>query len=142
MCYFGAGRTQISRLMTFFVQTPSSLPTLQKGKFGTDSSHELVKATVSENLNYINSVHGVYPEADIECTRRAANIAGTQEPIHGPSACQPVTKQAETTPYTELKKEDLRWAVMDSTCVETQTFYLFAESGHIGMAQLIYNNVA
>ena len=74
--------------------------------------------------------------------RRVANVAGTQEPIYGPSACQPVTKQAETTPYTELRKENLRWAAMDSTCVETQTFYLFAESGHIGMAQLIYNNVA
>lgn len=31
---------------------------------------------------------------------------------------------------------------MDSTCVETQTFYLMADDGHIGMTQVIYNNVA
>jgi len=31
---------------------------------------------------------------------------------------------------------------MDSTCVETQQFYLMAPSGHIGFAQIIYSNVA
>ncbi|KAI9721961.1 MAG: putative cell survival pathways protein [Candelaria pacifica] len=71
-----------------------------------------------------------------------ANVAGTQEPTYGPQAIRSVAKQAETTPYTELKKEDLRWAVMDSTCVETQSFYLIADSGHIGMVQVIYSNVA
>lgn len=69
-------------------------------------------------------------------------MAGTQEPIYGPSAIQSVAKQAESTPYTELKKEDLKWAAMESTCVETQTFYLMADSGHIGLAQIIYSNVA
>lgn len=69
-------------------------------------------------------------------------MAGTQEPIYGPSAIQSVAQQAESTPYTELTKEDLKWAVMDSTNVETQTFYLVADSGHIGMAQVIYSNVA
>ena len=73
---------------------------------------------------------------------RVANVAGTQEPIYGPSAIQSVAKQAETVPYTELEPEDLKWAAMDSTCVETQTFYLMAETGHIGMAQVIYSNVA
>lgn len=75
-------------------------------------------------------------------TLRVANVAGTQEPIYGPSAIQSVAQQAESTPYTELTKEDLKWAVMDSTNVETQTFYLVADSGHIGMAQVIYSNVA
>jgi hypothetical protein len=69
-------------------------------------------------------------------------VAGTQEPIYGPSAIQSVVRQAETTPYTELNKQDLKWAAMDSTNVETQTFYLMADSGHIGMAQVIYSNVA
>ena len=73
---------------------------------------------------------------------RVANVAGTQEPIYGPSALQSVARQANTTPYTELQKSDLRWVAMDSTCVETQTFYMMAESGHIGMAQVIYSNVA
>lgn len=73
---------------------------------------------------------------------RVANVAGTQEPIYGPAAIQSVAKQAETTPYTELIKNDLKWVAMDSTCVETQTFYLFADSGHLGMAQVIYSNVA
>lgn len=71
-----------------------------------------------------------------------ANVAGTQEPIYGPSALRSVATQAETTPYTELEKKDLRWLAMESTCVETQTFYLMADSGHIGMAQVIYSNVA
>lgn len=73
---------------------------------------------------------------------RMADVAGTAEPIHGPEAVQPVTEQAKTTPYTELKKEDLKWIVPDSTCVETQTFYLFTDSGHMGMAQVIYSHVA
>ena len=69
-------------------------------------------------------------------------MAGTQEPIYGPSAIQSVAKQAETTPYTELKKEDLQWVDMDSTSVETQSFYLMADSGHIALAQVIHSNVA
>jgi len=74
--------------------------------------------------------------------QQVANVAGTAEPIYGPSALRSVAQQAETTPYTELKKEDLRWEAMESTCVETQVFYLMADSGHIGMAQVIYSNVA
>jgi hypothetical protein len=74
--------------------------------------------------------------------RRLANVAGTQEPIYGPSAIHSVAKQAETIPYTELKKEDLKWEAMNSTSVETQSFYLMADSGHIALAQVIYSNVA
>ena len=69
-------------------------------------------------------------------------MAGTQEPIYGPSAIRSVAEQAETVPWTELRKEHLKWEAMDSTCVETQTFYFMAEKGHIGMAQVIYSNVA
>lgn len=78
----------------------------------------------------------------VDDVTRVANVAGTQEPIYGPSALQSVARQASITPYTELQKSDLRWAAMDSTCVETQTFHLIADSGHIGMAQVIYSNVA
>lgn len=73
---------------------------------------------------------------------RLANVAGTQEPIYGSEAIQPVTKQAAETPYTELQKDDLKWVAMESTCVETQTFYLIADNGRLGMAQVIYSNVA
>lgn len=73
---------------------------------------------------------------------RVANVAGTQEPIYGPTAIQSVAKQAEITAYTELRKDDLKWVAMDSTCVETQTFYIHADSGHLGMVQVIYSNVA
>jgi hypothetical protein len=73
---------------------------------------------------------------------RLADVAGTQEPIYGPSAIYPVTKQAETTPYTVTTKDDFKWEARESTCVETQQFYLMAESGHIGMVQIIYSNVA
>lgn len=71
-----------------------------------------------------------------------ANVTGTQEPIYGASALQSVAKQTETAPYTEISKEDLKWVAMESTSVETQSFYLMAESGHIGMVQVIYSNVA
>ncbi|KAI9801837.1 MAG: putative cell survival pathways protein [Sarcosagium campestre] len=71
-----------------------------------------------------------------------ANVAGTQEPIYGPDAINSVANQTKDTPYSELQKQDLRWTAMESTCVETQTFYLTADNGHIGMAQVIYSNVA
>ncbi|KAI9882292.1 MAG: putative cell survival pathways protein [Watsoniomyces obsoletus] len=74
--------------------------------------------------------------------QQLANVAGTQEPIYGPSAIQSVTEQTKTVPYSEVTKNDLRWVAMESTCVETQTFYMTAESGHLGMAQVIYSNVA
>ena len=78
----------------------------------------------------------------ISSWRRVANVAGTAEPIYGPSALRSVAQQTDKTPFTELTKDDLKWVAMDSTCVETQTFYLFADSGHIGLAQIIYSNVA
>lgn len=31
---------------------------------------------------------------------------------------------------------------MDSTSVETQTFYIYGDNGHIALAQVIYSNVA
>ena len=73
---------------------------------------------------------------------RLANVAGTQEPEYGPSAIQAVTKQVETTPYSETTQKDLTWRAMDSTNVETQTFYFMTEEGVTGMAQVIYSNVA
>ncbi|ETS83027.1 Survival factor 1 [Pestalotiopsis fici W106-1] len=71
-----------------------------------------------------------------------ANVVGTEEPIYGPSAIKSVAEDAKVTPYTELKKEDLKWAVMESTSVETQSFYLMSDSGYLGLAQVIYSNVA
>jgi hypothetical protein len=70
-----------------------------------------------------------------------ANVAGTQEPIYGPEAIQSVARQAESTPYTELTKDELQWKAMQSTCVETQTFYLMSDSGTMGLVQVIYSNV-
>jgi hypothetical protein len=74
--------------------------------------------------------------------QQMANVVGTQEPIYGPSAIQSVAVQAEATPYTELTREDSRWANVDYTSVETQVFYLFAETGHIAFVQVIHSNVA
>ncbi|KAF3483503.1 SVP1-like protein [Arthroderma uncinatum] len=71
-----------------------------------------------------------------------ANVAGTQEPIYGPTAIQSVVEQAKTIPYTEMTKDHLRWSAMQSTSVETQTFYLFSDNGDMASLQLIYNNVA
>jgi len=74
--------------------------------------------------------------------QQLANVAGTQEPIYGPSAIQSVHEQQAEGGFTELTKPDLRWVAMESTCVETETFYLMADNGHVGMAQIIYSNVA
>ncbi|KAI5868414.1 oxidative stress survival, Svf1-like protein [Durotheca rogersii] len=71
-----------------------------------------------------------------------ANVVGTEEPLYGPSAIKSVAEDAKTTPYTELKREDLRWAAMDSTCVETQSFYFMSDSGNLAFTQVIYSNVA
>ncbi|KAI5919477.1 oxidative stress survival, Svf1-like protein [Camillea tinctor] len=70
-----------------------------------------------------------------------ANVVGTEEPIYGPSAIKSVAEDAKSTPYTELTREDMKWAAMDSTCVETQSFYLMADNGHMALAQVIYSNV-
>lgn len=74
--------------------------------------------------------------------QQLANVAGTQEPIYGPSAIKSVATEAEKTPYTEISRNDLKWQAMDSTSVETHTFYIFGDNGQIALAQLIYSNVA
>jgi len=74
--------------------------------------------------------------------QQAANIAGTAEPIYGPSALQSVAEQAKTTPYTETTKNDVKWRAMSSTSVESHVFYIMADNGHFGLAQVIYSNVA
>jgi hypothetical protein len=71
-----------------------------------------------------------------------ANVAGTQEPIYGPTAIKSVAEEAKTIPYSELTRDDLKWRAMESTCVETQSFYLMSDSGYFGLAQVIYSNVA
>ena len=43
---------------------------------------------------------------------------------------------------TAVKKEDLKWLTLDHTSVETQTWYFTMEGGALGLAQVIYSNVA
>jgi hypothetical protein len=69
--------------------------------------------------------------------RATADLLGTEEPLYGEDAIQPVTKQG--VQYTEMKKEDLKWKAQGGTNVETQTFYFTADSGHVGVAQIIYS---
>ena len=71
-----------------------------------------------------------------------ASVAGTQEPEYGPEAIQPVGTNAGDPAFTEAAKSDFKWTVMESTSVETQTFYLNTDSGHTGFVQVIYSNVA
>ncbi|KAF1817131.1 survival factor 1 [Eremomyces bilateralis CBS 781.70] len=68
-----------------------------------------------------------------------ANVAGTQEPEYGPEAFHSVAKQEG--PFRETVKEDFKWEALESTCVETQTFYLLADNGHVAICQVIYSNV-
>lgn len=76
------------------------------------------------------------------CFARLADVAGTKEPIYGPSAIRNVSEQAKTTPYTELKRDDMKWHAMNTTSVETFSFYLTSDNGHAALAQVIYSNVA
>ncbi|KAF2708918.1 survival factor 1 [Pleomassaria siparia CBS 279.74] len=71
-----------------------------------------------------------------------ASVAGTQEPEYGPESIQPVGKHQGDPAFTEGTKNDFKWTVMESTSVETQTFYLNTDSGHTGFVQVIYSNVA
>ena len=82
-----------------------------------------------------------HPRLSNSCQHSLANVAGTQEPEYGSTAIQSVAAQAQTVPFTELTKNDLKWKAMESTCVETQTFYFHTDEGVLAMAQLIYNNV-
>lgn len=70
-----------------------------------------------------------------------ANVVGTEEPIYGPSAIRSVAEDAKKTPYTELTRDDMKWEAMESTSVETQTFYFMADDGHLAFCQVIYSNV-
>jgi hypothetical protein len=70
-----------------------------------------------------------------------ANVAGTQEPLYGPDSCQPVTSQVPQFSVLDDKK-DLRWVNMDTTNVETATFYFMTDEGVTALAQVIYSNIA
>ena len=71
-----------------------------------------------------------------------ATVAGTAEPIYGPEAFHSVADQEKLNPSHDANLEDMKWNALESTSVETQTFYLMADSGHHGMVQVIYSNVA
>lgn len=66
---------------------------------------------------------------------------GITDHHYGPEGIQSVAKQAQQTPYTNLTKDDLKWECVDGTNVETKTFYVVGDNGHIGLAQVIYSNV-
>lgn len=69
-------------------------------------------------------------------------VAGTAEPIYGPEALQSVAKQEDQNPKYEITDDDLKWQAIETTCVETQTFYTETNGGHFVMIQVIYSNVA
>ncbi|KPM42706.1 Survival factor 1 [Neonectria ditissima] len=73
--------------------------------------------------------------------QQIAYVAGTQEPVYGPDAIRSVAVEAEKTPFTELTRESMTWAKMESTCVETQIFYVYTEEGHVAFFEVIYSNV-
>jgi hypothetical protein len=82
--------------------------------------------------------HGIHTDT---LYRSLANVVGTEEPIYGPSAIKSVAEDAQSTPYTELTRDDMKWVRLDQTSVESQSFYLMADSGHFALAQVIYSNV-
>lgn len=66
---------------------------------------------------------------------------GITDRTYGPSAIQSVEEQSKEKPWTQVTKDDMKWEVMGSTCVETKTFYILSDEGKLGMAQVIYSNV-
>ncbi|KAJ5782974.1 Histone H4 [Penicillium paradoxum] len=68
-------------------------------------------------------------------------VVGTEEPIYGPEAIQSVAQQTETTPFTNVNKDILRWRAFSYTNVETQTFYIMADNGTLVFVQVIYSNI-
>ncbi|KAF2672467.1 survival factor 1 [Microthyrium microscopicum] len=71
-----------------------------------------------------------------------ASAIGTQEPVYGPEAIHSVAEQAKKTPHTVLTKPDQKWLTPWTSCVETQTFYIHSDAGHLVFVQVIYSNVA
>jgi hypothetical protein len=104
------------------------------------SYNELVQADVSRVAISLLTCQSVAISLTVPASS-LANVAGTQEPEYGPSAIQSVAAQAQTVPFTEVTRDDLKWKAMESTCVETQTFYFMTDEGVWGMAQVIYSNV-
>ncbi|KAH6880684.1 oxidative stress survival, Svf1-like protein [Thelonectria olida] len=74
--------------------------------------------------------------------QQLANVAGTQEPIYGPEAVHSVALEAEKTPYTLLGKDEHVWRALETTSLETQVFYFFADNGYIAFVEVIYSNIA
>ena len=66
---------------------------------------------------------------------------GISEPAYGAAGIRTVSDQAKEKSYTELSKDDFKWEIIDSTCVETKTFYMLSDEGLLGLAQVIYSNV-
>ena len=77
----------------------------------------------------------------VSLIRRLASVAGTAEPIYGPTALHSVATQEALNPKYEISPEDLQWAAIDSTCAETETFYVETANGYFIMVQVIYSNV-
>jgi len=55
---------------------------------------------------------------------------------------QSVVDETQETPYTLATRDDFKWQMLDVSCVETQTFYVFTKLGHIVMIQVIYSNTS
>jgi hypothetical protein len=69
-------------------------------------------------------------------------VAGTAEPVYGPDAIHPVSKQTQKAPYTLLSRQDHAWLTPETSFVETQTFYVHSDAGPFAFVQVIYSNVA
>lgn len=103
--------------------------------FNLIENHELVEVDVCSVPFSV-----VVPLTDFHAGSLSA-VVGTEEPIYGPEALQSVAKQTETTPFSDVNKEILRWRAFSYTNVETQTFYIMADNGTLVFVQVIYSNI-
>lgn len=74
-----------------------------------------------------------------------SSVAGTAEPEYGKDAFHPVTdtiRDGSAGLHRDTTVADLLWRPLDSTSVETQTFYFTdVDNGVVGFAQVIHSNI-
>ncbi|QIW94580.1 hypothetical protein AMS68_000098 [Peltaster fructicola] len=90
--------------------------------FGWTKNASVVEHRIGDNTNIVRSV-------------------GLTDKHHGAAALRSVKEQTLETPYTELTTQDQRWELMNSTCLEMQTFYVTTDDGTIAIIDVVYSNV-
>ncbi|KAK4508760.1 hypothetical protein PRZ48_002499 [Zasmidium cellare] len=71
----------------------------------------------------------------------AKNAVGLVDKHHGASALHSVKGQTDEVPFTLTEKQDERWNIISSTCLESKTFYMTTDTGRLALVQVQFTNV-